>query len=147
MVIAGEGPDRPRIERWAREHLDHRLRLLGHLDQPQIVDLLAAADAAATPSFRDHNPLAVIEALWAGLPLIVSRACGNWPEAVPDARNGWVVDPHDHDTIRAAIKSLLALAPEAREEMGQRSRQIAETSFDTRMVIGRFLDQLEDIER
>ena len=147
VAIAGEGPDRARIEQWAHEHPNLRLRLLGHLDQPHLVDLLAAADAAATPSFRDHNPLSVIEALWAGLPVIVSRACGNWPEAIADGKNGWLVDPHDHDTIRSAMLHLLASSADSRTEMGRHSRRIAEDTFATRTVVDRFLNQLQAMER
>lgn len=144
VLIAGEGPDRGTIEGWLGEGHLAGVTLLGHRDQAAMVELLAACDGLAMPSFRDPNPLAVVEALWARLPVIVSRACGNWPEAVQEGDNGWLIEPAEHESIRRAVLELLALSPEVRRAMGEASLALAETLFASAAAVGRFTGDLLD---
>jgi len=142
VLVAGEGPDRAATEGWLSEGGLSGVTLLGHCDQEAMINVLAACDCMVLPSFHDPNPLAVVEALWARLPLIVSRACGNWPEAVREGENGWLVDPSDHDTIRRAVLALLALSPEERGAMGRASLALAEGAFASEAAVRRFIDDL-----
>jgi glycosyltransferase involved in cell wall biosynthesis len=142
VLLAGDGPDRPRIEAWLARQRMPPVRVLGHQDQEAMIALLAASDALALPSFQDPNPLAVIEGLWAGLPLILSNACGNWPEAVRKGRNGWLVDPRDHQSLRDAVMSLTRASASCRRAMGEESRQIAEQSFRTATVARQFVSDV-----
>ncbi len=145
IVITGEGPDRGLIEAWIAAHEPDRVALLGHRHQDNMVNLLAAGDALALPSLWDPNPPAIIEGLWAGLPVIVSTACGTWPETVRDGTNGWLIDPHDPASIQKAIAAMVDASPAQRETMGQASRRLAEASFCTDHEVRRFIDELLDL--
>jgi glycosyltransferase involved in cell wall biosynthesis len=66
--IAGEGPDRPRLEKLAE---GSGVALLGQRDD--IPSLLAASDAFALPTTAESYGLAVLEAIHAGLPVVATR--------------------------------------------------------------------------
>jgi glycosyltransferase involved in cell wall biosynthesis len=106
------------------------------------VELFAAADVMALPSWKDPNPLTVIEGLWAGLPMIISKYCGNSPEAVEEGRNGWLIEPADHAQIRAVFREVLAMPLTRLAEFGAASLRIA-ARFDTDSAVRRFVDQLD----
>lgn len=83
-------------------------------------DCLAAANVAVSASHEEGFSNAVLEAMLAGLPMVVTDVGGN-SEAVVDGVTGYVVPPHAPRDLGAA---LLKLAGDAgRGEMGKRGRQ------------------------
>ena len=66
-----------------------RIRLLGHLARPW--DALLDADVFCLPSRSDNQPVAIVEAMLAGLPIVATRV-GGIPEMVEQAQAGEVVD-------------------------------------------------------
>jgi glycosyltransferase involved in cell wall biosynthesis len=137
IIIAGEGTDRTEIAGYVRGHHSPVL-LLGHQTEEEMLKLYAIADVFVLPSFIDRNPLSVIEALWARLPLLISNRCGNWPEAVTAGKNGWIIDPDDHATIQYAMSEALSLPQETLNEYGIVSYVNAQ-QFDTETVVDRFM--------
>ena len=142
ILMAGEGPDRPKITAWLQKTGFSQAQLLGHQDQSAMVELLALSDILVLPSFREPFGFVVIEGLWAGLPLLVSKNVGSWPEALKAGKNGWLFDPYRPEQIRAAVGEALALGPEGLAEYGHSSRRIAQERFSTPMVVRRFVDAL-----
>lgn len=98
--IAGEGPDRGRLEALAGEG---PVRFLGYRDDP--ADLLDAADVLAMPSRGEGYPIAAVEAITRGRPVVAARV-GAIAEIVGDA--GIVVDPEGEDAFAAALTELVA---------------------------------------
>jgi glycosyltransferase involved in cell wall biosynthesis len=144
IVIAGEGPHRVWMENWVRESgLGAQVTFLGQQREDQVLEWLGIADAVLLPSPRDPNPLSVIEGLWASLPLLISDHCGNWPEAIEEGRNGWVVDPENPDSMARAFAELQAASRETLDAYGRRSRAIAEERFDTHTEMRRFVAAVE----
>ena len=80
LLVAGDGPLRAKVDATA----SGTVRILGQREDPS--RLLAAADIFVMPSQREGQSVAVLEAMRAGLALVVSDGVGN-PEAVGDA--GW----------------------------------------------------------
>lgn len=72
LAIAGEGPERLRLEEAARRTANIRVRLLGV--RPDIDRLLAATDVFAFPSRWEGLGIAVLEAMSASVPVVVSDA-------------------------------------------------------------------------
>lgn len=70
VLLAGDGPDRSLIERWLVKHPEANAQLLRYQDTDRMIELLALSDGLVLPSYRDPNPLSIIEALWAALPII-----------------------------------------------------------------------------
>jgi len=120
-VVAGEGPQRARIQ-WQLRLLglpEGRVTLLGGRDD--VPDLLAAADLVCAPSREEGLGLSVIEAMAAGRPVVASRV-GGLPEVVEDGVSGVLVAPRDPKPLTDAVTALLADPARARE-MGEAGRE------------------------
>jgi glycosyltransferase involved in cell wall biosynthesis len=142
LLIAGDGIQRAELQRFAAEHQLHNVRFMGHLEEMQILQLLAAADAFVLPSLRDPYPLAVVEAAFAALPLLLSHNVGCHPETLDDGVNGWLFDPVDVGSTRSALASLLAADYEQLRRMGQVSHEVAQRGFTTQAVVQRFVREI-----
>jgi glycosyltransferase involved in cell wall biosynthesis len=102
LVLAGEGPERPALERQARE-LGLDVRLLGAC--AQVGPLLTRADVFVLPSLHEGMSNAVMEAMAAGRP-VVATAVGGTTELLRD--RGILVPPRDAPAMASAIEALLA---------------------------------------
>jgi glycosyltransferase involved in cell wall biosynthesis len=106
------------------------IEYLGHVDD--MARLLAETDLAVLPSYAEGAPKIVIEAMAMGLPVVVSDIPG-CRDMVEDGENGILVPVADEVALTAAIRRLLADS-ELRRTMGDKSRSIFESGFDTRRI-------------
>ena len=105
--IAGDGPLEAALRRLAAGLGLRRVRFLGRLDYAQATRLLAASRYLALPSIWDENaPLAALEALAAGRPLLLSRV-GGLPELVCE-QTGLLCAPGDVAGLAANLSRLAA---------------------------------------
>lgn len=111
--VAGEGPDRARLESLAH---GSNVKLLGHRDD--VPSLLAAADIFALPTAAESYGFAAMEAVAAGLP-VVSTNTGSIPQIVGDA--GLLVSPGDTPGFVNALHRLID-SPQLRAELAQNAR-------------------------
>jgi glycosyltransferase involved in cell wall biosynthesis len=126
FLLAGDGPDRERLEARAAElGVAERVRFLGRReDVPQ---LLAACDVFALPSLYDGSSLAVLEAMAAGR-AVVSSAIGGTAELIEDGETGLLVPPGDPAALATALRRLIG-DEELRSRIADRGRQRVETDF------------------
>jgi glycosyltransferase involved in cell wall biosynthesis len=126
FVWVGTGPLEEAM-RWAihQRGLDEHVILLG--GRSDVPDLMAAADLFVLPSRFEGLPLAVLEAMVAGLPVVATRVCGT-AEAVQDRVTGLLVEPGDSKALAAAISKLLA-EPQRATQFGARGRVRAQQAF------------------
>jgi glycosyltransferase involved in cell wall biosynthesis len=143
ILIAGDGPDRKKLEEFGRTMKAIKTCFLGFCNEEKMLDLYALSDMLLLPSFEDPNPLSVIEACHAGLPLLISRQLGNYPEALLEKENGWGFDPHDPSSMIQALDSAVKTSREKLEIMGSCSSKIGEQNFSTRKTVAQFVDALE----
>ena len=96
LVVAGEGPERVRLESLASElGIAGCVRFVGGLDEEKLVALYRAADVSVVPSTAlEGFGLVVLESLACGTPVVVS-AVGGLPEAVEGLEPRIVVPPAD----------------------------------------------------
>jgi glycosyltransferase involved in cell wall biosynthesis len=97
-----------------RLDLGDRFRLLGY--QEEALRLLAGFDVFVLSSLFEGLPLALMEALALGVP-VVSTAVGGVPELVTDSVEGLLVPPGRPDLLAAALGAMIA-DPERRTAMG-----------------------------
>lgn len=119
VVVVGDGPLRPQLERRARElGVAEHLRMVGF--QPDARGLLGAADVFALPSRQEALPLAALEAMDAGLPVVATAVLGT-TEVVEPGRTGLLVRRDAPRPLAAALAELLADPERARAygEAGQ----------------------------
>jgi glycosyltransferase involved in cell wall biosynthesis len=145
ILIAGDGPDRAQIETVASNMANIKARLLGFCDQGRMLDLYALADVFLLPSFQDPNPLSVIEACHAGLPLLISRRLGNYPETLREGENGWSFDPSDPASCREALERAVGTSPQDLKRMGSVSFRIANEQFCTAKTVNALIASLEKL--
>src|SRR5947209_12533265 len=138
--IAGSGRLRKPLEHSiARQSVD--VRLIGQKTASELAELYAQADGFGLPSLSDPNPISVIEAMWAGLPLLLSSRVGNYPECLDQENNGFLFDPLIPDSIAEAVSRWLELSDEQIGKFSDASSQIAQQKFVPEHIIRNFLDQ------
>lgn len=128
-LVVGEGPDRPAIEAAAAG--DPAVRLLGHRDD--VPDILAAADVFVLASDFEAAPMAILEAMAAGLP-VVATAVGSVPELVLDGETGRLVEPRRTAELTTALVDLIE-HPGRREAMGRAGAARHRESFSAEAMI------------
>ncbi len=142
LLVAGDGPLREEIARWIVQHNALDVRLLGHVGQDEMIRLYAIADSLVLPSLSEPNPLSVIEAVWAGLPLLLSNRVGNWHETMKPGKNGWLFDPESQSDTCAALEAWANTSEHELKLFGLNSANLAAEQFATETVINNFLDQV-----
>ncbi|HZU85692.1 MAG TPA: glycosyltransferase family 4 protein [Polyangiaceae bacterium] len=105
--------------------------------------LLAWADAFVLPTLADCHSIASLEAMAAGLPVVLTSV-GAGPEIVEEGRSGFVVPPGDGDALARAIEALVRDRPRA-GAMGARGRAIVERDFDAAVMASRIFDHLREV--
>lgn len=118
LVCAGDG-DREPVRRLAHA-LDLPVRLPGWVSGPTKEALFAQADLLCLPSFDEGLPMAVLEAMAHGLPVVASRV-GGLPDLIADGRTGLLVPPGDAAALAEALGSLLR-NPVRAAELGSAGR-------------------------
>ncbi|MCS6843185.1 MAG: glycosyltransferase family 4 protein [Caldilineales bacterium] len=99
--------------------------------------LLQEAAVLALPSYAEGLPVALLEAMAAGLP-VVATPVGGIPDLVQEPDHGLLVPPGDAAALAAAILRLLGDA-DLRRAIGRRNRWVAETRFDVKVYVERLL--------
>jgi glycosyltransferase involved in cell wall biosynthesis len=103
LLVAGDGDERPRLERRAGE----RVHFLGSLPRARVLELFHAADAAILTSRWENFPHSVVEALAVGTP-VIATSTGGLAEVVRDGENGLLVPPGDRQRLAATIARFFA---------------------------------------
>jgi len=106
-------------------------------------DVLEAFDVATVSSDFEGSPLAVMEYMEAGLP-VVSTAVGGLPKMIHVGVHGRLVAPRNPDALAAAIAELLA-DPERRAEMGAAARERRRAEYDLDVMVSRVEDLYEQL--
>jgi glycosyltransferase involved in cell wall biosynthesis len=131
LIIGGTASDQEYLamvkSEIARHGLDKQVHLVGQLNHHQLREELACASVLLLPSLQENAPMAVSEAMAAGVPVITSNRCG-MPYMVEDGGSGFLVDPLRESQI--ADRLLQVLGDDAlRSAMAVRSREIARARF------------------
>jgi glycosyltransferase involved in cell wall biosynthesis len=124
LALIGEGELRELVENAVRElGLQAHVCLLGN--RPTVNELLPHADLFVLSSRREGLPMALLEALACGLP-VVTTAVGGIPDVVKHGVNGFLVSPENPQSLAEAIERLLG-QPETASRMRVANRQKALT--------------------
>lgn len=103
LILVGDGVERPECQRQAANHgITHLVEFTGY--RTDVPALLARADSFVLPSVNENCPLALIEAMGAGLACAAS-SIGGVPELLGDGC-GLLVPPGDRDALAAAMATL-----------------------------------------
>jgi len=140
LEIYGVGALGEELRRQAREAgIDARF----HGFASDIRARLAELDVLVQPSRADNLPLAILEAMAIGLPVVGTRV-GGIPELVVDGETGLIVPPEDPAALAAALDSL-ASSPVRRREYGRAGRERAAEHFSAEGVARRTVALYEEL--
>jgi glycosyltransferase involved in cell wall biosynthesis len=130
LVLAGDGPMRPDVERAIREqNLGDRVRITGWLSNDAVRAEMAAARAVVLPSFAEGLPVVLMEALVLGRPVVTTHIAGI-PELVRHEVNGWLVPAGDVAALTAALGDALGATPDELAAMGAAGAKAARAAHD-----------------
>jgi glycosyltransferase involved in cell wall biosynthesis len=130
LLFAGTGALKSELEtQIGASNLQERVHLLG--ERSDIPEILNAADVFVLSSDWEGNPLAVLEAMAAGKP-VISTSVGGVPELV-EGGCGLLVPPRDAQALSKAMSYLLENSG-ARISMGKASAARALDRFDSRVM-------------
>jgi glycosyltransferase involved in cell wall biosynthesis len=108
----------------------------------EVAAFLRAADVYVHATRADNHPLAVLEALACGLPVVASSV-GGIPEQLTE-ETGVLVEPGDPDALAGAIDALLG-DPERRARMGEAAAADARARFSLERQVDAYLDLYEEL--
>jgi glycosyltransferase involved in cell wall biosynthesis len=131
LVLAGEGPMRPEIEAAiAAAGLGEHVTLAGWVDNARVRAELDEARALVLPSFAEGLPVAIMEALALGRP-VVTTAIAGIPELVDD-ECGWLVPAGSAVELTAALRDVLGTPADRLTAMGRAGRARVLADHDVR---------------
>ncbi len=122
VVIAGDGPDRERLEGIARQHgLDGRVRFTGRIDDDELAGLYARCRAVFYAPVDEDFGMVPYEAFLSEKPVVTTTDAGGPLEVVSDRETGRVVEPDPR-----ALADALAIGPDEARAWGRAGKAVAE---------------------
>ena len=137
LALIGDGPDRQHLERISRESgVAEQVRFCGNL--PHAIDRMSCARLYAHSARMENLPLALIEAMACGLP-ILAPAVGGITDMFENGNAGYF---WDIDDVQMSAKLMINLLndPEHLESMSRAARSSFEQRFDTNRVAGQLYE-------
>ena len=120
LVLIGDGPDRATLEQLVRDFgLNGRVHFMGF--QGDMADWYPVMDVFVLPSLTEGTPMALLEAMANGVP-VIATSVGGVPALITSGENGFLVPPADPLRLRGALQSL-ALDRALRERLGNNGMQ------------------------
>jgi glycosyltransferase involved in cell wall biosynthesis len=136
LVIVGAGPDEAQLRDAVHSYgLDDRVEFTGALNQQQVLDWYARADAFVLPSFAEGIPVVLMEAMACGIPCVTTRITGI-PELIRDGLDGLLVTPSDTNELTTAVGRLMG-DEELRERLARDGRERVRESYNLERNVDR----------
>ncbi|WP_205500150.1 glycosyltransferase family 4 protein [Rufibacter psychrotolerans] len=131
------GIKRTLVEQWANEGW---LEYLGTSDD--VASVVHGADCVVLPSYREGTPRTLLEAAAMGKPIVTTNVPG-CKETVIDGYNGYLCEVRNGADLAAKMEQVYLLSDQELQNMGQKSRRLAEEKFDEKFVIDRYFAAIE----
>ena len=127
--IGGSGQEFDELTKYVETNsLSEYVEFLGWIDKEKKKEELKNNQVFVLPSYNEGLPVAILEALSYGMPIITTDV-GSIAEAVHNEKNGYLIQPGDVEELKNKLLFLINNF-EVRKKMGEESRKIAKESFD-----------------
>ncbi len=123
----------------------HESALLGPRSPEQVREHLTQADVFVLPSHWEGQPIAILEAMASGVPVVVTAVGAN-PDVVRDGVDGLVVPSHDPAALADALERVLRDA-DLRRRLGASARERAAERHDSAVLRQRMTALYEQVLR
>jgi sugar transferase (PEP-CTERM/EpsH1 system associated) len=141
LVIAGDGPERSKIESLLRSPFDPKPLLLGMWTNVEHV--YPCLDLFALNSFAEGMSNTLLEAMASGLPSVCTAVGGN-AELLADGERGILVGTNDEPALTEAIRSYIT-SPEMGRTHGGNARCFIAQHFSLEQMIQRYVGLYESV--
>ena len=143
LVIVGDGPERENLVALAGKlGIADRLEFKGFMAGEALRNCYKSAGAFVLPTREDCFGLVLIEAMCAGLPIIVSKFSDGAAETVTQGENGYIIDPYDKQEFAKAIDDAFESETVLRRMGGASFSKTDKFSFDN--VSRGYIEAIED---
>jgi glycosyltransferase involved in cell wall biosynthesis len=120
--VYGDGPDRQELFDYAIElGLDPQAIFVGAFNHDDLPEIMARTDIFLMSSILEGQPLALVEAMAYGCPIIATRV-GGIPELIQDGVNGLLCEPADPNCLAEKLRTMVE-NPDLRLRLGQAARK------------------------
>ena len=142
-TMIGDGPQFTEVHsRLQRYQLDERVRLTGWIAQQDVNEALMQSDLLLMPSLRESMPLVGLQALAAGVGLLMSDV-GACAEMVDVGRNGFLLPANDMAGFARTLRSLLSTPEEIAKLKGTSKKKSA--AFDLHAILEQYRSVYQEI--
>ncbi len=140
LALAGWGPEATKVPMWSRRYgLEDRVVSVGEIDD--VAPLLEAFDVFCLTSRGEGTPMALIEAMAAGLPVVAPRV-GGIPELVSDGVDGLLIPPGEPNATARAIERAVK-----DPQLGANAAAAIKSRFSTTRMVDDFQSLWESVVR
>ena len=141
LDVAGEGNASAEARELAARHdLNGVVRFRGWLRDAQLLEAMTESDVLVLPSWAEGLPNAMIEAMAAGLAVVVTGV-GAIPELIADLRTGLLVEPRNTDALTGALDEIIQNG-ELRERLARVAHRVAVREFEVDGAVNRLALQI-----
>jgi glycosyltransferase involved in cell wall biosynthesis len=128
LVVAGDGQEKERLQKLARESLGDRFEFVGKIRRERLYRYYSGADLFVFPGFDESLGMVYLEAQSCGLPVVAFRNAGV-PEAVQDGATGLLAPLNSAADFEAAVDRLVSDA-QMRQQMGETAKKYVRSTHD-----------------
>lgn len=137
LIVAGDGDMREDYEKYARKMgIGDYVEFRGNLDRKELRQAYQEASLFALPTSYDNRPLAILEAMASGLP-VVSTRIGGIPDMVTEGAEGFLIEPHDTIALAEKISAILH-DNQLRNRLSRAARKRSEEEFSWKPRMDRY---------
>jgi glycosyltransferase involved in cell wall biosynthesis len=139
LILVGEGSLKNELIKKTKS--DNTIHFLGNQSKEKVRELLFSSDVFLLLTKNDPNPLTLIEASFAKLPILTTKFAGNCSEIVV-GNNGVIMNEINFDTFEKAFQTIKRFAE---QKKGAISYENVKANFDIENVAFHFIQQLQKI--
>jgi glycosyltransferase involved in cell wall biosynthesis len=144
LTLVGEGDMSKEARGFVKsKQVDHIVTFRGWLDAAALRHEYAVADVFVLPSWAEGLPNAMIEALAAGLAVVVT-AVGSVPDVIANERDGLVVPPRDVRALSAALLRVIDDV-ELRGRLASSGHELAGRRFGAESAVDALIEQIDSV--
>jgi len=144
LILVGEGKFRPSYMSLVSDlKLENSVKFYGRVSPDEVINLLTESKVSVLPSRMDNCPLAIIESLSTGVPVIASRV-GGIPEILIDGVTGYLIESEDNESFSSQIIKVLE-DPDLQMMLSKNAKTDFLARFEITRVIEEQVEWLENI--
>jgi glycosyltransferase involved in cell wall biosynthesis len=114
-----------------------------HADREKLKEYFRSASLLVLPSLEDNCPMAVLEAMAAGVPVVAAKV-GGVPDLIVEGKTGLFCDPLDASSMKASVKQALDDAG-LRRALATQAKAAAHERFHPRVIASRHLEIYREV--